>query len=283
MLSDHYKSNSLSRWAHPLDDSPNPDNNIAPQSPVKLSPWRTAASVGWLAAKSNKFPAIAMWLFGIAIVGGYFAVPFFRSFLESVGEFKESCGWKFSVVSTAIFGGLIPSIIPWFLGAGKKNKPSLGLTVASTILWAYKGFEIDMFYHFQAWLFGSEFDFSTVAIKTFCDQIVWVPLIGMVNVVLFFRWRDCGYSLAKMWRTLEPDWYQKRVMPVLIANWVIWIPAVAMIYSLPVALQLPVQNLILCFWVLILMFFTSEPENVGGDGSENGSSRDDAIAFANNP
>ena len=247
-------------WGHQLVEPDHDRVQVDERPATASSPWQVAASTGWQAAKNNKIPAIAMWLFGIAIVGGYFAIPAFRNYLESVGAYKESCGWKFSVVSTAIFGGLIPSVIPWLLGSTQKNKPSLGLTIASTILWAYKGFEIDMFYHFQAWLFGNNLDFTTVAIKTFCDQIVWVPLIGMVNVVLFYRWRDCGYSFTRFWQALEKDWYQKRVLPVLIANWVIWIPAVAMIYSLPIALQLPVQNLILCFWVLILMFFTTELE-----------------------
>ena len=93
-----------------------------------------------------------------------------------------------------------------------------------------------------------------------------VPLFGIVNVVLFYMWRDCGYSFKTFFSRLGKNWYQKRILPVLIANWAIWIPAVAMIYSLPVALQLPVQNLILCFWVLILVVFTSHDAH-GKSGS----------------
>ena len=105
-------------------------------------------------------------------------------------------------------------------------------------------------------MFGTALDVRTIAIKTVCDQLIMVPLFGMVNVVLFYVWREGGYSFSKLLSRLGKGWYQKLVLPVLIANWVIWIPAVAMIYCLPLALQLPVQNLILCFWVLILMFFT---------------------------
>lgn len=176
--------------------------------------------------------------------------------LASIGRVKEIYGWKFSLVSTGVFGGLIPALIAGLLRRNG-SEMSLGLIVSSTLLWAYKGVEIDFFYRLQAWLFGTTLDFETIAIKTVCDQLVMVPLFGMVNVVLFYVWRDCGYSVRKLFSKLGPGWYQRLVLPVLIANWVIWIPAVAMIYCLPVSLQLPVQNLILCFWVLILMFFTS--------------------------
>jgi hypothetical protein len=32
----------------------------------------------------------------------------------------------------------------------------------------------------------------------------------------------------------------------------IWIPAVSIIYSMPNELQIPLFNLVLCFWVLLL-------------------------------
>lgn len=221
------------------------------------SAWRTALDTGWSAAQSNRIPAIAMWIFGVAIVVGYFFIPPVHNALEAVGRLKFSFGWKFSLISTGIFGGLIPAIIAWLVkNDGGKTTP--GIIISSTLLWAYKGVEIDLFYRFQAWLFGDNAGLSTILIKTFVDQMVMVPTFGMVSVVLFYHWRDCGYSRKKFVATLGKNWYSRRVLPVLIANWVIWIPAVAMIYGLPIALQLPVQNLILCFWVLILMFFTGE-------------------------
>ena len=210
---------------------------------------------GWTAAKQNRIPAVVMWLFGIAIVSGYFLVPAIHDGLNSVGQFKEFFGWKFSLVSTAIFGGLIPAVIARLIN-GPRQSRNRGLIVSNTLLWACKGVEIDLFYEAQAWLFGTTPDFQTIAAKTLCDQFVMVPAFGIVNVVLFYVWRDCGYSFRKFPAALGKKWYRRRVLPVMIANWVIWIPAVVMIYSLPVALQLPVQNLILCFWVLILMFFT---------------------------
>ncbi len=239
----------------PSDDPlVNGESNPA-TGPRPFSAWTVAWKTGWLAAKQNQVPAVVMWLFGVAIVSGYFLVPAIHDGLNSAGEFKAYFGWKFSLVSTAIFGGLIPAFIARLIN-GRRQSAANGLLISNTLLWAYKGVEIDLFYEAQAWLFGTTPDFQTIAIKTICDQFVMVPAFGIVNVVLFYIWRDCGYSLRKFPAALGKHWYRRKVLPVMIANWVIWIPAVAMIYSLPVALQLPVQNLILCFWVLILMFFT---------------------------
>ena len=233
----------------------------------KRSPLAAALSTGLKAARQNRIPGIVMWFLAMTIIVGYYFFEPIHAVLESIGQFKQQWGWNFSLVSTAIFGGLIPAVVAAFLSnRTKKPNPSRQETTnrsfeylaASTLLWAYKGVEIDCFYHFQAWLFGTATNFSTVLAKTICDQFVMVPIFGMVNVVLFYHWRDCGYSFAKAWQGLKKGWYSRLVLPALIANWFVWIPAVAMIYCLPTALQLPVQNLILCFWVLILLVFTGE-------------------------
>jgi hypothetical protein len=236
-----------------------PANEFGERNHSFASALRIAWVKGCQAARRNRLPGFVMWLFGIAIVGGYFFVPAVHELLNSIGRFKIEMGWKFSLVSTAMFGGLIPALVARTIRANEQEPITLGFMGANTILWAYKGVEIDLFYHFQAWLFGNSNTVTTIAIKTICDQFVMVPLFGIVNVVLFYRWRDRGYSISLRGipSALGRNWYSRLILPVLIANWVVWIPAVAMIYTLPTALQLPVQNLILCFWVLILLFFTN--------------------------
>lgn len=202
-----------------------------------------------------------MWCFGIALVSGYFCSPAVEQLLNELGQWKTHLGWKFSAISTAIFGGLIPAMVARLIQA-PAQRPTVGLVAANTLLWAYKGLEIDLFYRVQAWMFGTSLSLSTIIAKTICDQFIMVPLFGIVNVVLFFVWRESGYSLSvrDIPSALGPHWYSRRILPVLIANWFVWVPSVAMIYCLPTSLQLPVQNLILCFWVLILLFFTNKPK-----------------------
>jgi hypothetical protein len=46
-------------------------------------------------------------------------------------------------------------------------------------------------------------------------------------------------------------------VPTLLATWAVWIPLMAIIYSLPLALQFPLFSLALTFWVLLLTYMTS--------------------------
>ena len=214
--------------------------------------WQT----GRKAIVQNRLPAFFLWVFGITLIIGYYQSPAAASVLDALGEFRWQHGFLFSVLSTALFGGLIPAILPALLG---RPEPPMNFVYlfSATLFWAGKGLEIDLFYRLQARLFGETASMEMILCKTLVDQFLYVPLIGVVNIVLFYLWRENGFSFARSWSSLGPQWYVRRVLPLLISNWVVWIPAVALIYALPLALQLPIQNLILCFWVLIVTVFTS--------------------------
>jgi hypothetical protein len=220
----------------------------------------TALRNGVLAARKNFWAGVILWLFGSAIVGSYYLVPAAREQFDRLAEVKTSWGYVFSFFSTAIFGGVIPSLIA-ATNNGKTLRRNLFLGVTNTLLWALKGFEIDWFYRVQATLFGNNQAFSTIVTKTFFDQLVYVPVFGLVNVVLFVLWRDNNFSCRRFRAALGPHWYAQHVLPVLISNWCVWIPAVLLIYGLPIGLQLPIQNLVLIFWILILTFFTSSRQD----------------------
>ena len=46
-------------------------------------------------------------------------------------------------------------------------------------------------------------------------------------------------------------WYARRVLPVLLATWAVWLPVVSCVYALPPPLQIPLFNVVLCFWSLL--------------------------------
>ncbi|MFT5301771.1 MAG: hypothetical protein ACI87E_004520 [Mariniblastus sp.] len=224
------------------------------------SPWRIALEKGKRAAWQNRWPGALLWMFGLTVILGYFSVPPIRNFFEYVGELKTEMGLWFGIISTSVFGGLLPVVLP-MLFRKPRTTGLAGLIVSNMIFWAVKGIEVDVLYRIQDWLFGNRVDISTIAAKVFVDLVIYAPAIGLFNCVLFYIWRDNGYSFAKTRQSLGERWYVRKVLPALISNWCVWLPAVIMIYSLPLALQLPVQNLILCFWVLILVFFTADETN----------------------
>ena len=200
-----------------------------------------------------------MWLLGLAVIAGYYLVPAIHQIFEQVAELKTRWGIGFSAISTGLFGGMIPSIMQAVINKSHPGGQHPHM-VSNSIFWAFKGVEIDLFYQIQARLIGDESSVLIVAIKTLVDQFLYVPVFGLVNVVLFIVWRDCGYDFRLFRKTLGRHWYSEQILPVLIANWMIWIPAVILIYCFPLALQLPIQNLILCFWILLLTLLTSRSE-----------------------
>ena len=45
----------------------------------------------------------------------------------------------------------------------------------------------------------------------------------------------------------------------IITNWLVWIPSVLLIYLMPPMLQIPLFNLVLCFFVLVLAILNTDP------------------------
>ena len=221
----------------------------------QVSPFRVAMQKGRQAAWANRYAGVWLWLFGCAIIVGYYNVDVVKVSFEALGKFKTDSGWAFGIVSTAIFGGFLPVVLPLVFGQ-RPPKGFFSLLVSNVLFWGFKGFEVDLLYRMQAALFGDKVDVWTIAAKVFVDIVLYAPLIGLLNCVLFYVWRDNGYSIAATRKSLGERWYVRKVLPALISNCCVWLPSVIFIYSLPQALQLPVQNLILCFWVLILVFFT---------------------------
>jgi hypothetical protein len=127
------------------------------------------------------------------------------------------------------------------------------------ILWGLKGMEVDLLYRCQVMMFGEGKDFVTLLSKTLFDQFIYVPIWGLTSCAIAMTWRQCGFNFGKTLRALsDKRWWTDSLMVMLVPNWLIWIVAVVAIYCLPLALQVPVQNLVLCFWCILLIFLSDE-------------------------
>ena len=225
---------------------------------------RRVMASAMLAIRANLLPGILLWAVGLLVIGSYYWWAPVQSWLSRLAEFRAAGGFVFSAVSTAIFGGLLPAILR---PDGKRELASGSesawihawpiYTFSNCLFWSAKGIEIDLLYRLQASLFGESPGWLLVAVKTGIDQFIYCPIWGVTNVVLFYRWREAGYPWSFFAEIRRPGWYAQCVLPVLIPNWFVWIPAVFLIYCLPLELQLPIQNLVLCAWVLLLHFFAA--------------------------
>ncbi len=218
------------------------------------APWRS----GLEGARAHLGPGLALQAAALVLVVAYYRWPPAQAALSHLMAAKLRIGFLFGVASTALFGGLLPF---FYLRSGPHPygwRQGAGLTA----FWAYKGFEIDLLYRTLARFVGTGHGAGTIAAKVFIDQFVYCPLFAIPVTVLVYGWVDLDFDTrALVADTRRPGWYLRRVLPVLISNMGVWIPTVAIVYSLPTPLQLPLQNLVLCFYTLLVAHQTrSRPE-----------------------
>jgi hypothetical protein len=142
-------------------------------------------------------------------------------------------------------------------GQRKDASRSAGAELAFYLLfWAYKGIEVDLLYRLQSHWFGNHADLGTIARKVLVDQFVYNTIWSAPVSALAFLWKESAFSWTAMKSKLDFDFFTFSIPVTLMSTWAVWIPAVAIIYCLPPPLQIPLFNLVLCFWVLVLSFIS---------------------------
>jgi hypothetical protein len=212
------------------------------------APWHA----GLRGARANLAPGLALQLFALVLVLAYYHHAPTHEAVSKLAELRNRTGVIFGVVSTGLCGGLLPFFYLKIRPATRRRYTwAQGATI--TAFWAYKGLEIGLWYRLLAWGVGESTGPATVAVKVVLDQFVYCPLVAVPTTVLVYEWCEHRFSGAALATDCKaPRWYARRVLPVLISNFGVWIPAVCIIYALPTALQLPLQNLVLCFFTLLL-------------------------------
>jgi len=216
------------------------------------APWRS----GLQGARANLVPGAVLQMVALALVLGYYWEPGVHLALSRLVKVRQEAGLVFGIVSTALFGAVVPLLYLHFSRRDKRSGQGYsGLQgLCLTAFWAYKGVEIDLWYRLQAHWIGAGHDAVTIALKVILDQFVYSPLFAVPVTAAVYQvvqaWPDWRGSLADL---QAPGWYRRRSLQVLVANAGVWIPAVVVIYALPTALQLPLQNIVLCFYTLILV------------------------------
>jgi hypothetical protein len=217
-------------------------------SPVpEESPWQT----GLRGARATALPGAVLVSAAVGVVVAYYQSDTVHALLEQVAAFRTRWGIVYSIVATSLFAGVIPFLYLHFNRATAATHPWRHLLFFA-VFWGWKGAEVDYFYRLQAYLFGTDLSFVTIAKKLLFDQLVYNGLYAAPYGVLVYDWKDANYSWGPAMADLRrPRWYQRRVLAVMIAVVGVWVPAAACIYAMPPALQLPLNSLVNCFWVIL--------------------------------
>lgn len=202
------------------------------------------------ALRKNLVPGIALQTLALSIALCYFYVPSSEWIFVALGDLKSSLGWKYAMVSTALFGGIIPFIYLKLSGQIAGNATKVFFFYA--LFWAYKGIEIDYFYALQAQWFGEGNNAATLAKKVIIDQFAYGPLWAAPSMAIGFLWMESNFKYKVWWQRVDRELWFVQIPTTFITNCLIWLPAVTVIYAMPSQLQIPLFNLVLCFFVLLL-------------------------------
>jgi len=219
---------------------------------------RTPLTLGWEAARANLVPALFIQALMLALLIGYYMSPAFAEFLEKVALFKLRHGLLFVIAAAATAGALLPELfLILFFQGGRVSRRNLRNLCFTIPIWAFDGVLVDLLYRSEAAWFGNVVTVPVVLAKICVDQFGYNPLFAAPFEVLAYEWKNSGFSLESLGRSLTWTHYRDKVIPTLLATWVVWMPLMAIIYSLPLVLQFQLFSLALTFWVLLLTYMTN--------------------------
>ena len=160
--------------------------------------------------------------------------------------------WVFLSVD-CFFGGLVPYCLLFLQGKIPSGRKLAWLTFF-LIFWGVKGMEVDAFYRLQGYFFGYSANVQTILSKVLVDQFVYCIFWSAPCTALFYGWKRAGFTLGKDRYWLSLGYILEESAFLLVSTWIIWIPSVSIIYAMPKDLQIPLFNLTLCFFVLVISF-----------------------------
>ena len=155
----------------------------------------------------------------------------------------------FVVVASVTAGALIPELfLIFFFQRGRPSLRNLHNLLFTVPLWRLDGTLVDVLYRNQADGFGDVTTLPVIAEKICVDQFGYNPIFAAPFGVLTYEWKNSGISLQPIRDLFTWKHYRDKIIPTLLATSAIWIPLMAIIYSLPLALT---------FCVLLLTYMTN--------------------------
>jgi len=228
------------------------------ESLTHKSIWRDLTQ----AARANALPAIGLQSVALFMLWAYHFWPAARLVLEQLAAWKQSTGYVFSFTAAALGGGLLPFVLQKFQ-KGNHRRIEAKFLPDLVLSWGARGCLVDAFYRAQTAMWGDNALPQTLLIKIICDLMIFSPLIAAPSIAIMFSWTDSERRLKDFREVFAVGlrrWFGRDVWPLVRMAWVVWLPALAVIYALPAGLQFPVQVVIQCLWALILVVLTDKTQ-----------------------
>jgi len=226
---------------------------------MTASKSRTPLTIGWEAACANAIPALVIQATVLGLLVAYYTNSSMANALNKFAEFKRTHGLPLVVVASITAGAIIPELfLILFFQRGRPSRRNVRNLLFTIPVWGFDGSLVDLLYRGEAVLLGDVVTLPVVAAKICIDQFGYNPFFAVPFGVLTYEWKNSGVSMHPVLELATWKHYRDKIIPTLLATWAVWIPLMAIIYSLPLALQFPLFGFALSFWVLLLTYMTNQ-------------------------
>jgi hypothetical protein len=214
--------------------------------------------IGWEAARANAKPSLILQAIMLALAIAFYANSSVANGLHHLAEFKRAHGLMFVIFASVFAGAILPEIfLVLFFQRGRPQVANLRNLAFTIPVWGFDGSLVDLLYRAEANWLGDVATLPVVLGKIGIDQFGYNVLFAAPFGVLTYEWKNNGISMRPVRDFFTWPHYRDKIIPTLVATWAVWIPLMAIIYSLPLALQFPLFGLALSFWVLLLTYMTN--------------------------
>ena len=84
------------------------------------------------------------------------------------------------------------------------------------------------------------------------DQFVYTVFWSVPFQGILARWHALEFSWPRLRREMNHGFIRERLLPVLVTNWMLWLPGVSFVYAMPQNLQMPLSIIGNAIWSLLL-------------------------------
>jgi hypothetical protein len=212
-----------------------------------------ACRSGWRAAYANLQAILALEAAMGAIVAAYYLWPAGHDALTGYGQWQAAHGGLGNGLCLALAGGLLSELAyVYFQNRGRWQWSNVENLLFKLAIFFFSGVLVYYFYRQQAVWWGTGTGISTIVPKVIVDQFGYTVIFSAPYYSLLTRWQALRYSGACLRQELRGNFLAERFLPLLVTNWLFWIPAVSFVYALPLSLQPPLAAFATAIWGLLV-------------------------------
>jgi hypothetical protein len=187
------------------------------------------------------------------LVAIYYCWPTGAAVLSSYAAWQHAGGIIRTGLMAGFAGGILSELcLVYVRDLGRWNRTHLENMLFRFVIFFLGGMVVGEFYVWQAYWFGDGVSWRNILPKILVDQLIFSVFWSTTYQALTFRWQTLRYSGSRLWSELDGKFVVERMLPILVTNWMFWIPGVTLVYSVPLILQMPINIFATAMWSILL-------------------------------